>query len=50
MSRTGSSTRDRMLDAAYTVMRTRGLARATTKEIAREAGFSEAALYKHFED
>jgi AcrR family transcriptional regulator len=50
MPRTGSSTRDRMLDAAYTVMRTRGLARATTKEIAREAGFSEAALYKHFED
>lgn len=50
MPQTGSSTRDRMLDAAYTVMRTRGLARATTKEIAREAGFSEAALYKHFED
>ncbi|MDD7941795.1 helix-turn-helix domain containing protein [Actinomycetospora lutea] len=44
------STRDRMLDAALTVMRERGVARATTKEIAREAGFSEAALYKHFED
>lgn len=43
-------TRDRMLDAAAHVMRTRGLARATTKEIAREAGFSEAALYKHFRD
>jgi AcrR family transcriptional regulator len=39
-----------MLDAAQTVMRSRGLARATTKEIAREAGFSEAALYKHFAD
>lgn len=39
-----------MLDAALTVMRGRGVARATTKEIAREAGFSEAALYKHFED
>jgi AcrR family transcriptional regulator len=39
-----------MLDAAAHVMRTRGLARATTKEIAKEAGFSEAALYKHFRD
>lgn len=29
-------------------MRTIGLARATTKEIARSAGCSEAALYKHF--
>ncbi|MDQ4503125.1 helix-turn-helix domain-containing protein [Sinomonas sp. ASV322] len=39
-----------MLDAAAHVMRTKGLARATTKEIARESGFSEAALYKHFRD
>ena len=31
-------------------MRTEGVARATTKEIAREAGFSEATLYKHFSD
>lgn len=30
-------------------MRERGLARSTTKEIAREAGFSEGTLYKHFE-
>ncbi|GAB2970586.1 TetR/AcrR family transcriptional regulator [Saccharothrix stipae] len=44
------TTRDRMLDAAAHVMRTRGLARATTKEIAKAAGFSEAALYKHFTD
>lgn len=44
------STRDRILDAAYEVMRTAGLARATTKEIARAAGFSEATLYKHFVD
>lgn len=52
MPRHGSSrsTRDRMLDAALVVMRDRGVARATTKEIAREAGFSEAALYKHFDD
>jgi AcrR family transcriptional regulator len=44
------TTRDRMLDAAAHVMRTKGLARTTTKEIAKEAGFSEAALYKHFAD
>ncbi|MBV2366419.1 TetR/AcrR family transcriptional regulator [Streptomonospora sp. NEAU-YY374] len=31
-------------------MRTRGLARSTTKEIAKAAGFSEATLYKHFRD
>lgn len=42
------STRDRILDAAHELMRTIGLARTTTKEIARTAGFSEAALYKHF--
>nr|WP_281174703.1 TetR/AcrR family transcriptional regulator [Cryptosporangium arvum] len=39
-----------MLDAAVAVMRERGLAHATTKEIARAAGFSEATLYKHFTD
>jgi len=39
-----------MLDAAAHVMRTRGMARATTKEIAKAAGYSEAALYKHFRD
>jgi AcrR family transcriptional regulator len=44
------TTRDRMLDAAAHVMRTRGMARATTKEIAKAAGYSEAALYKHFHD
>jgi AcrR family transcriptional regulator len=43
-------TRDRILDAAAHVMRTRGFARTTTKEIAREAGYSEATLYKHFRD
>jgi len=44
------STRDAILDAAAQVMRERGLARATTKEIARAAGYSEALLYKHFAD
>ncbi|GHA12984.1 TetR/AcrR family transcriptional regulator [Streptomyces echinoruber] len=41
-------TRERILDAAHELMLTVGLARATTKEIARAAGCSEAALYKHF--
>ncbi|WDV53823.1 helix-turn-helix domain containing protein [Streptomyces coeruleorubidus] len=40
--------RERVLDAAHQLMLTVGLARATTKEIARAAGCSEAALYKHF--
>ncbi len=43
-------TRDDILDAAARIMRTEGYARATTKEIARAAGYSEAALYKHFQD
>lgn len=42
------STQARILDAAHELMRTIGLARTTTKEIARAAGCSEAALYKHF--
>lgn len=44
-----ADTRDRILDAAYEVMRAKGLARSTTKEIARAAGCSEANLYKYFE-
>jgi AcrR family transcriptional regulator len=49
-TRSSTSTRERILDAALAVMRSHGVARATTKEIAREAGYSEAALYKHFDD
>jgi AcrR family transcriptional regulator len=40
--------RSRILDAAHSLMLTVGLARATTKEIAKAAGCSEAALYKYF--
>ncbi|OIJ67541.1 TetR/AcrR family transcriptional regulator [Streptomyces mangrovisoli] len=40
--------RVRILDAAHQLMLTVGLARATTKEIAKAAGCSEAALYKYF--
>ncbi|QOR69817.1 TetR/AcrR family transcriptional regulator [Ruania alkalisoli] len=42
------SARDRILDAAASVLREQGIAHATTKEIARAAGCSEALLYKHF--
>jgi AcrR family transcriptional regulator len=42
-------TRERIVEAAEKVMRERGLARTTTKEIARAAGYSEGTLYKHFE-
>ncbi|TDT37433.1 TetR family transcriptional regulator [Streptomyces sp. BK208] len=44
----GTPTRERILDAAHELMLSVGLARATTKEIAKAAGCSEAALYKHF--
>lgn len=40
--------RERLVEAAERVMRSKGLARTTVKEIAREAGYSEGALYKHF--
>lgn len=43
-------TRQRILDGAARVMREQGLARTTTKEIAKAAGCSEALLYKHFAD
>jgi AcrR family transcriptional regulator len=42
-------TREKIVEAAERVMRERGLARTTTKEIARAAGYSEGTLYKHFE-
>jgi AcrR family transcriptional regulator len=47
---TAAGTRERIVTAAAEVMGTLGLARATTKEIARAAGYSEATLYKHFGD
>jgi AcrR family transcriptional regulator len=47
---TGESTRARIIDAAAGVMTSKGLANTTTKEIARAAGYSEATLYKHFQD
>ncbi|HET7370478.1 MAG TPA: TetR/AcrR family transcriptional regulator [Gammaproteobacteria bacterium] len=43
------NTRDRIVEAAERIMRTQGIAQATTKEIAREACCSEGTLYNHFE-
>ncbi|MEO3830088.1 helix-turn-helix domain-containing protein [Actinomadura sp. B10D3] len=46
---TGTETmRERILAAAVTVIRSRGIVAATTKEIARSAGVSEGSLYNHF--
>jgi AcrR family transcriptional regulator len=45
---TQTPTRERLLDSAERLLRTIGLARTTTKEIARAAQCSEAALYKYF--
>jgi AcrR family transcriptional regulator len=39
-----------MVEAAGRVMHDKGLAHTTTKEIAREAGYSEGAIYKRFEN
>jgi AcrR family transcriptional regulator len=45
-----SSTRERILDAAAHLLRTSGVATATTKEIAQASEVSEPTLYKHFAD
>jgi AcrR family transcriptional regulator len=42
------STRDRILDVTAALMRSAGLSGVTTREIARAAGLTEAALYRHF--
>ncbi|MEU7803368.1 TetR/AcrR family transcriptional regulator [Micromonospora arborensis] len=44
------STRERILDAAAQILRTRGVALATTKEIAQASKVSEPTLYKYFDD
>src|SRR5262245_31694434 len=42
--------RTRLIDAAQRVMSRRGVAGATTKEIAAEAGVAEGTIYNHFAD
>jgi len=46
--RNPEETRREILRAADTLIRRRGLARVTTREIAREAGCADGTLYKHF--
>ena len=48
MARGRPSRRPQILAAAEKLLRTRGLASITTKQIATEVGCSEAALYVHF--
>ena len=43
-------TREQIIDATASVIRSMGLGRTTTKEIAQAAGLSEAALYRYFAD
>jgi AcrR family transcriptional regulator len=43
-------TREQILDAATRVIRSRGLAGVTTREIAHEASCAEGTLYRHFDD
>jgi AcrR family transcriptional regulator len=45
-----TTTRQRLLDAAERVIRTKGLAAASTREIAREAVCADGTLYNHFRD
>jgi len=45
-----TDTRASILEAAERVIRTRGMASATTKEIAREARCAEGSIYRYFED
>src|SRR4051812_18006515 len=40
--------RERILAAAVTVMRDRGVPNTTTKEVARVAGVAEGSIYNHF--
>src|SRR5258707_12608300 len=42
-------TRDKILEATEKLIQLKGLSRVTTKEIAREIGLSEGALYRHFD-
>ncbi|HEY4385125.1 MAG TPA: TetR/AcrR family transcriptional regulator [Ktedonobacteraceae bacterium] len=42
------NTREQILAATERIIQEKGLARVTTREIAREVGCSEGTLYKHF--
>lgn len=45
-----SARREQILEAATRVFAEKGFRRATTREVAREAGVSEGTIYNYFED
>ncbi len=45
-----SARREQILEAAIRVFADKGFRRATTREVAREAGVSEGTIYNYFED
>ena len=47
---TQAARREQILEAATRVFAEKGFRRATTKEVAREAGVSEGTIYNYFED
>ena len=48
LTEAGSDLRFRLIEAAGRLIRSRGVAALTTRDIAREAGCSDGALYTHF--
>ena len=50
MSAERTDTRSSILEAAERLIRDRGMASATTREIAREARCAEGSIYRYFED
>ena len=47
-SRRGTQTRSQILDASLKLFSERGFARTTVRDIARDAGITDAAIYYHF--
>jgi AcrR family transcriptional regulator len=48
-TRRGPHTRQQILDASLRLFSERGFARTTVRDIARQAGITDAAIYYHFE-
>src|SRR5437870_13891020 len=48
-TRRGPYTRKQILDASLSLFSERGFARTTVRDIARQAGITDAAIYYHFE-
>src|SRR5580765_5269384 len=48
-TRRGPHTRKQILDASLRLFSERGFARTTVRDIARQAGITDAAIYYHFE-